>query len=93
LPEITARLIAAGRAATTPVAVIHWGTTARQQVVTGTLAEIATVARDVPPPSTIVIGEVVNLRAALAALGPVEAGPLEAEWPVDAPAVVTPSAS
>jgi uroporphyrin-III C-methyltransferase len=93
LPEITARLIAAGRAADTPAAVIHWGTTARQQVVTGTLATIASDAREAPPPATIVIGEVVGLRAALSAFGPVEAGPLEADWPVDQPAETARSAS
>jgi len=82
LPEITAKLIAAGRKPTTPVAVIHWGTTPYQQVLVGTLADIATLAREVPPPATIVIGEVVALRAALTAGLPPELAALAADWPV-----------
>ena len=100
LPAITAQLIAAGRSADTPAAVIHWGTTAHQQVVTGTLGDIAGVAKEVPPPATIVIGEVVGIRAALQAARnaqaswPEEAGPVETEWPVTVdPAGDVPSAS
>jgi uroporphyrin-III C-methyltransferase len=65
LPAITARLIAAGRPPATPAAVIHWGTTTQQVVVDGTLADIAERARGVPPPATVVIGEVVALRKRL----------------------------
>jgi siroheme synthase len=61
LPTIAARLVAAGRAASTPAAVISRGTTQAQQVVTGTLADIAERACHLPPPATIVIGEVVRL--------------------------------
>jgi uroporphyrin-III C-methyltransferase len=61
LPTIAARLVAAGRAASTPAAVISRGTTPAQQVVTGTLADIAERARHLSPPATIVIGEVVRL--------------------------------
>jgi uroporphyrin-III C-methyltransferase len=82
LSTITAKLIAAGRAASTPVAVVHWGTTAHQQVVVGTLADIATVAQHVPPPATIVIGEVVALRAALTAFRPEAGDALATDWPV-----------
>jgi uroporphyrin-III C-methyltransferase len=62
LPAITARLIAAGRHPATPAAAIHAGTTGQQVVVTGTLADIAHRARELPPPATIVIGQVVRLR-------------------------------
>jgi siroheme synthase len=65
LPEIARRLAAAGRLAETPAAVIGWGTTGRQVVVTGTLADIAERAAGVEAPATIVIGEVVGLRATL----------------------------
>ena len=65
LPEVARRLTALGRPATTPAAVIGWGTTGRQVVVTGTLADIAQRAADVEPPATIVIGEVVGLQAQL----------------------------
>ncbi len=62
LPEIAQRLIARGRSGETPAAVIGWGTTGRQQVVVGTLADIAERAVGVEAPATIVIGEVVGLR-------------------------------
>jgi uroporphyrin-III C-methyltransferase len=61
LPLIAARLVAAGRLPSTPAAVISRATTAAQAVVTGTLADIAERARHLPPPATIVIGEVVRL--------------------------------
>ncbi|MFV2045224.1 MAG: uroporphyrinogen-III C-methyltransferase [Anaerolineales bacterium] len=63
LPRLARRLIAAGRAAETPVAVIQWGTTPRQKTVTGTLATITNRSRDLTSPATIVIGEVVTLAA------------------------------
>jgi len=65
LPTIAARLVAAGRPASTPAAVISRGTTPAQQVVTGTLADIAERARHLSPPATIVIGDVVRLRECL----------------------------
>jgi uroporphyrin-III C-methyltransferase len=69
LPEITRRLVALGRSADTPAAVIGWGTTGRQVVVEGTLADIAERAADVEAPATIVIGAVVALRENLAWYG------------------------
>ena len=62
LPEIVAGLIEHGRSASTPAAVIEQGTTQNQNVVTGTLADIVTLARDVRPPATLIVGEVVRLR-------------------------------
>ncbi len=56
---IAAALVAAGRARSTPVAVVHWGTTGRQQVVRTDLDGLAVV--DLPPPSVIVVGEVAAL--------------------------------
>jgi uroporphyrinogen III methyltransferase/synthase len=68
LPGIVDRLVAEGRAAHTPAAVIERGTTPGQRVVTGTLADL--VARvgeaGLRPPALIVVGEVVRLREALA---------------------------
>src|SRR4029077_15835284 len=61
-PEIARRLLAAGREPTTAAAVIRRGTTAAEEVVTGTLANIARRAAHLAPPCTIVIGEVVRLR-------------------------------
>jgi uroporphyrin-III C-methyltransferase len=57
--SITERLLAAGRDATTPVAVVHWGTTDRQQVIRTDLAHLADV--DLPAPATIVVGAVAGL--------------------------------
>jgi uroporphyrinogen III methyltransferase/synthase len=65
LAAISSRLIALGRSPQTPVAVIHWGTRPRQQVVTGTLASFARGAAGLQPPTVIVVGEVVKLREQL----------------------------
>ena len=48
-------------AADTPVAMIRWGTTGRQQTVTGTLSDIAerAEAAQLRPPAVIVVGRVV----------------------------------
>jgi uroporphyrinogen III methyltransferase / synthase len=64
LPTITANLVANGRAADTPVAVIRWGTTPRQQTVSGTLATIVDEVRKaaIRAPAIIIVGGVVNLR-------------------------------
>ncbi|MHB1709877.1 MAG: uroporphyrinogen-III C-methyltransferase [Acidimicrobiales bacterium] len=56
---ITQRLLAGGLSPATPVAVIHWATTARQQVLRTTLAEVSDEA--LSPPSTIVVGAVAGL--------------------------------
>jgi uroporphyrinogen III methyltransferase/synthase len=67
LGEIATRLIGHGRAPETPVALIRWATTPRQETLTGTLADIAAkvVAANFQPPAVIVIGEVVALRDTL----------------------------
>jgi uroporphyrin-III C-methyltransferase len=62
---IAARLQAAGRPASTPVAVVHWGTTDRQQVVRTDLAHLPDV--DLPAPAAIVIGAVAGLDVTAAA--------------------------
>jgi uroporphyrinogen III methyltransferase/synthase len=65
LRSIIAKLLECGRTAETPAAVIHWGTRPDQQVVTGTLSDIAQRAAGVEPPTVIVVGEVVKLRERL----------------------------
>lgn len=52
---------------TTPVAMIRWATTGRQQSVAGTLRTMAEIAEkaDLKPPGLIVIGDVVRLRGKL----------------------------
>jgi uroporphyrinogen III methyltransferase/synthase len=51
----------------TPVAMVRWGTTGKQQTIQGTLATIADVAAkaDFKPPAVTVIGEVARLREKL----------------------------
>lgn len=68
LPEIVEKLIAGGRPAATPVAVIRWGTTPDQRTVTGTLADIVQRVEEakLQPPAITVVGEVVRLRETLA---------------------------
>ncbi len=67
LPKIVAQLLARGESKEKPVALVRWGTTSKQQVVTGTLETIEEeVARAaLKPPALIVVGDVVNLRAQL----------------------------
>ncbi len=67
LPLIVPQLLAGGRDPETPVAVIRWGTTPQQVELTTTLAALPE-HYDSPalhPPAIVVIGEVVNLGAAL----------------------------
>jgi uroporphyrinogen III methyltransferase/synthase len=67
LPRIVTELVAHGRSAATPVALIRWGTTDAQETVIGTLADIvARAARArLDPPVLAVIGDVVRLRERL----------------------------
>jgi uroporphyrin-III C-methyltransferase/precorrin-2 dehydrogenase/sirohydrochlorin ferrochelatase len=65
LEHIARELIAHGRASDTPVALISAGTTAAQRVVECRLEEAGDVARDLPAPLLVVIGEVVSLRERL----------------------------
>ena len=62
LPVIVAELLAHGRNADTPVAIIEQGTLAKQRVIISTLRDIVLRAADVQPPATVVVGEVVSLR-------------------------------
>lgn len=64
LPAIAARLLAAGRAADEPVAVVANATLPEQEVVRLTLAEAAE-ARPLPMPAVVVVGGAVPLADAL----------------------------
>jgi uroporphyrinogen III methyltransferase/synthase len=67
LPNITKSLIDHGKSPETPVAVIRWGTTPRQETVTATLDTIVEKARaaGLKAPAIIVVGDVVKLRPSL----------------------------
>lgn len=64
LPQLAARLIAAGRAPETPAAIVAQGGWPGQVLVEGSLATIAerADAADVPTPAVVVVGEVVAER-------------------------------
>lgn len=61
------RMIQHGRPAETPVALVRWATTVCQQVLTGTIADIADRAEEAgfKPPAITIVGEVVKLREKL----------------------------
>jgi uroporphyrinogen III methyltransferase/synthase len=67
LDSIVSKLMAHGKPENTPVALIRWGTTAKQKTVTGTLSTIVEVSRKskMTPPAIIVVGETVDLRKQL----------------------------
>ncbi|MGH7516040.1 MAG: uroporphyrinogen-III C-methyltransferase [Gemmatimonadales bacterium] len=75
LPQIAEQLLAHGRDAATPAAIVENGTLATQRVVVSTLGRLVGDARTaaVQPPAIVVVGEVVRLREALAARVPVGA--------------------
>ena len=67
LQGIVSNLTKYGRDPKTPIALIRWGTKPEQETIIGTLENIVqkTESRCLPPPVTIVVGEVVGLRKAL----------------------------
>ena len=67
LSHITSQLMAHGRAADTPSAVIRWGTTPDQKTIVTTLGRaVADVAEQkLTPPAIFIVGDVVNLRKGL----------------------------
>ena len=68
LEEIASQLMGHGREASTPVALVRWGTWAgRQETLTGTLGDIVTKVREAgfTAPAVTVVGDVVTLRETL----------------------------
>lgn len=68
LPTICENLLQTGKKQDTPVAVIEWGTTGRQRVVTGTLSTIVDSVKKehISNPSMTIVGDVVSLRKQIA---------------------------
>ncbi len=64
LPRISEKLMENGKAPDTPVALVRWGTTTKQQTVTGTLEDIVERVHQagLKAPAIIVVGNVVSLR-------------------------------
>jgi len=65
--KIASALIENGADSETPVALVRWATTGRQQTITGNLGSIAKVVAETnfQPPAVAVIGDVVKLRKKL----------------------------
>lgn len=65
LAQISAKLIAAGKLAETPAAVVSRATTPRQRTVTGTLSDLPHLVRQaqLSPPSLVIVGDCVRVRA------------------------------
>jgi len=64
LPDIVRQLVAHGRPEDTPAALVRWGTLARQETVSGTLADIVERVRaaGLKPPAVTIVGKVAGLR-------------------------------
>lgn len=65
LQHITEKLIEIGKSHDYPIAVISRGTTKDEKTVVGTLETIVALAKDLPTPALIIVGEVVRLREQL----------------------------
>ncbi|MFP4168856.1 MAG: uroporphyrinogen-III C-methyltransferase [Desulfonatronovibrionaceae bacterium] len=67
LASISRNLLRAGMDPQTPAALVRWGTTCRQQTVSGTISDIPAVAEEkgIKPPALLVVGDVVRLRSRL----------------------------
>jgi len=75
LSEVVRQLVENGRALETPIALVENGTLPEERVVEGTLTDIVERATraQVRSPAVIVVGEVVRLRAVLAAAAAIRA--------------------
>ncbi|WP_411754035.1 siroheme synthase CysG [Serratia sp. (in: enterobacteria)] len=62
---IQQQLIAHGMAASMPVALVENGTSTRQRVIEGELAQLGELAKQAESPSLIIVGSVVSLRSKL----------------------------
>lgn len=67
LAQIVPKLLAAGRAPDTPIALIHWGTTPQQRQLVSTLSQVLAdmAAAQLAAPAIAVVGGVVNLQVNL----------------------------
>ena len=68
LQYVTEQLMKYKRNPQTPIALIHWGTTAQQKTIVGTLETIVDIAKneEIKNPSMIIVGDVVKMRDKIA---------------------------
>jgi uroporphyrin-III C-methyltransferase len=73
--SIARELVAAGRAESTPLAIIRWGTYQHQEVYSGTLADLIAIDEhdergfEIAPPAIAIVGEVAALSSKLSWFG------------------------
>ncbi len=69
ITKIARALICGGRAASTPIAIIRWGTYEHQEVFAGTLEDLVEASEldsiRIEPPAIAIVGDVVSLRERL----------------------------
>jgi siroheme synthase len=75
LDETCLELIAAGRPAEEPAAIVQWAATADQRTVIGSLFDLPVLAAaaSIGPPATLVVGAVAGLAREIALPSPAEA--------------------
>ena len=81
LAQIAEKLVEAGRPAVTPVAIVHRATQLEQEVLVGSLADIAAkvAASGMRSPASIIVGEVVALYDKLGTAAPEMPAPVRAD--------------
>ena len=84
LAEVARDLVAGGRSARTPVAVVRSGTTADQEVFVGTLADALDPGLRIPSPALAIVGTVVSLERRLRWFGGRASRPLARAHPAAA---------
>jgi len=65
LPEIVDKLLEAGLALSTTIALVENGTNKNQKIITGRLENILLLSKEITSPALIIVGEVVKLREVL----------------------------
>jgi siroheme synthase len=83
LTRTCAELIAAGRPADEPAAIVQWAWTPERRTVVGTLSDLATLAEaaNIGPPATLVVGAVAALAGSIEGSRPVQSRPASRQAP------------
>lgn len=89
---IAGALVAAGKPADTPVALVRWGTTPRQETLVATLADVGEriASAGFGPPAVAVVGDVVGLRDRIAWFESDHAGWVRERRPLHGRSVLVP---